>query len=285
MSLTQLIRTDAPLRALLKQVIRRPRWTAPTIKVAPVSARANLTGTAFDYLLRFELQRRFRAIPVEQGWWVAKLAAPHAPEKRRSAQFIKEAGEQVELYSRGHFDTAEMAKTCTVLAKFDFVYRAGWADPQWLAPDEGIAEELLELLEVVPFEAFRPKRQLTLNPSFGKASHWVGGADADVMVDGLLIDLKTVIKAELSLDELRQLVGYGVLARLGGIHVMDAPASQRKVSAQLEALGLYYARHGQLVTFDVDGLVTEGGWDLLENHVRTRFAQAEKKLSGRTGKN
>ncbi|MFC3860651.1 hypothetical protein ACFOPQ_07735 [Deinococcus antarcticus] len=51
MSLTQVIRTDAPLRALLKQVIRKPQWTKPTVKVPPVSARANLTGTAFDYLL------------------------------------------------------------------------------------------------------------------------------------------------------------------------------------------------------------------------------------------
>lgn len=182
----------------------------------------------------------------------------------------------MDFYSRGYFDTAEMARTCTVLAKFDFVYRAGWADPDWLVPDEVVADELLELLEVVPFEAFRPKRQLTMNPSFGEGSYWVGGADSDVMVDGLLIDLKTVTKAELSLDELRQLVGYGVLARLGGIHVMDSPASQQRVNAELESLGLYYARHGHLVTFDLDELVSEDGWEMLEDYFLTHLASAQK---------
>ncbi|AXH00520.1 hypothetical protein DVJ83_15175 (plasmid) [Deinococcus wulumuqiensis] len=268
-----------PLRALLKQVIRKPRWTRPTIKVFPVSTRASLTGTAFDYLLRFELQRRFRGTPIEHGWWIAKMAAPQVPKKRLSKQFIKEAEQQVDFYSRGYFDTVEMAKTCTVLAKFDFVYRAGWADPQWLVTDEVVAEELLELLEVVPFEAFQPKHRLTLNPTFGEGSHWVGGADSDVMVDGLLIDLKTVTKAELSLDELRQLVGYGVLARLGGIHIVDSPASQQKVNVELESLGLYYARHGHLITFDLDDLVIEDGWELLEDYFLTHYASTGKNVS------
>lgn len=48
---------------------------------------------------------------------------------------------------------------------------------------------------------------------------------------------------------------------------------------ELERLGLYYARHGRLVTFDLDDLVVDGGWELLADYVLTRFAPQNKSTS------
>ena len=271
-SLSTLIRQDASLRALLKEMIRRPRFSRPELLAPAVSRRANLTGTAFDYLLRFELLRRYRGLPIEQGWWIARLALRHAPKPRLSKRFLDEAQEQVALYAQGYGDTLSLAQTCTVLAKFDLVYRAGWADPQWLVPDEEIAAELTELLALVPFEDMRPRQRLILNPSFGEASLWVGGADADLVVDGCLIDIKTVMDARLKLDELYQLVGYAALAGLGGLHVADSPATQRPVHAALSRAALYYARHGLLVSFELDELLEPGGLERVQGYLKREYA-------------
>lgn len=268
MSLTQLIRTDPALRDLLKAAIVKPRFTRPPLLVPPATKRNNLTGTAFDYLLRFEVSRRHPEVPVEEGWWVADLARP-VPQPRKSSAFLKEAHQEVERFIRGESDIARIASLCTVLAKFDFVYRAGWQDPQWLRPVPEIAEELLALHAAVPFEHFVARERVVLNPTFAQGSALVGGADADLLLDTRLIDINTVQDASLSLDELRQLAGYAALAQLGVISVPDSPASERELGGQVTSVGLYYARHGTLVEYPVSELLRPEQWDAVLDHFRS----------------
>jgi len=61
-------------------------------------------------------------------------------------------------------------------------------------------------------EALRGAQQAILNPEFGQASRLVGGADADLWIDGYLLDIKYVRKV--SRGHIRQLIGYAALARL-----------------------------------------------------------------------
>jgi len=63
-------------------------------------------------------------------------------------------------------------------------------------------------------DALASSRRAVLNPTFGRASHMVGGADADLWIDGYLLEIKCVRRV--SLDHIRQLVGYATLARLEG---------------------------------------------------------------------
>ncbi len=76
----------------------------------------------------------------------------------------------------------------------------------------------------------------TLNPTFAGSGD-VGGADADLVVDGCLIDIKTSISAQLKADYLYQLAGYLLLDYDDQLH--------------MNAVGIYMARQGMLFRWTV----------------------------------
>ena len=76
-----------------------------------------------------------------------------------------------------------------------------------------------------------------LNPGFD-GSKDIGGADADMIVDGTLIDIKTIIKQEINPDWLRQILGYTLL-----------DYSNRY---QINGIGLYMSRQGILCQWDLE---------------------------------
>ena len=98
------------------------------------------------------------------------------------------------------------------------------------------------MLAVVPFGELVPNRRVLLNPTFGPASFVVGGADADLIVGDLLIDVKTTKQATVRADYLDQLLGYFLLAR-------RARRSDKKFPS-VRRLGLYFARRGFLWIVD-----------------------------------
>ena len=51
-------------------------------------------------------------------------------------------------------------------------------------------EDLLSMLEIVPFGSLLHKKTVLLNPTFEESSVLVGGADADLIAGDLLIDFK-----------------------------------------------------------------------------------------------
>ena len=69
----------------------------------------------------------------------------------------------------------------------------------------------------------------------------MGGADADLIIDNTLIDIKTTKNLKLDRSHLNQVLGYYVLSLIGGINnnPNDRP---------IENIGLYFARHGELWT-------------------------------------
>lgn len=278
MSLTGLIRTDPEVRARLAEAITRSPLPRMPLLIAPQSKRYNVTGTAFDYLLRFALHRRAGDVAVHAGWWVAEIARPRGRGARKTAAFLKDARALVGAFVQGDGDVRDVALACTVLAKLDLIVRSGWVDPELLTPLPDIAEELLALLDIVPFGELQAQRQLVLNPTFDSASRAVGGADADMVVDDLLLDIKTTQEARASLDEVRQLVGYAVLARLAGLHALDSPVSSRCVPGSVRRVGLYYARYGRVVTYDLRELVRPEAWTALLLWWELRFPRGGLEL-------
>ncbi len=71
-----------------------------------------------------------------------------------------------------------------------------------------------------------------LNPTF-LGSAYVGGADADLVVDGCLIDIKTSTFPQIKAEYLHQLAGYLLLDFDDKLHI--------------DAVGIYMARQGELV--------------------------------------
>ena len=80
-------------------------------------------------------------------------------------------------------------------------------------------------------------RPFVLNPTFDGSRH-VGGADADLIVDGTLIDIKCTSKNEIQADWLRQVLGYVLL---------DYSDRYR-----ITGIGIYMARQGVLFQWDLE---------------------------------
>jgi hypothetical protein len=100
-----------------------------------------------------------------------------------------------------------------------------------------------------------------LNPTFGSASELVGGADADLFLDGTLIDCKTTKHLEMRRDIFNQLLGYYCLSRIGGVE---------GCRGRVTAIAVYYARYGILHRIPVSAFVDERRFPAVLKWVKTR---------------
>ena len=82
-----------------------------------------------------------------------------------------------------------------------------------------------------------------LNPEFDSASILAGGADPDVKMGGMLIDIETTESGRFTSDHYHRLVGYWALS---------IPARVRK--APQTWLGVYFSRHGVLSVIDTPAM-------------------------------
>lgn len=254
-----------------------------SIRVEPHSSRrrSNLqtvVGAAIDYLLRFDLQRRAPNATARK--WVAETAAEslcprqtvdgvrgHSVPRIAGRDFeasvdALEIADEVAVRAREVVDAArtavafhsgvetadkwhlaKIAAHAIRLAKLDPIIRAGVVDPEFDKADPADVEDLLNMLEIVPWDSLVDDETLLLNPTFGESSDMVGGADADLITGDLLIDFKTTTKNTMNGRDLDQLFGYFLLSRNEGKTDPDFPDTGR--------VGLYFCRHGHLCTWNV----------------------------------
>jgi hypothetical protein len=145
----------------------------------------------------------------------------------------------------------ELLKDCLCLAYLDGAYRGDNIDLSMLGNVEsGDIEDLKNLINVVQDIEFKSKKVCLLNPTFGKASNLVGGADADLIVDDIMIDIKTTKYLNFGADHFNQLIGYYLLYLIGGVD--NAPKD-----LNIEFLGVYYSRYGVLYKFPVKDVIKD----------------------------
>ena len=175
-----------------------------------------------------------------------------------------------------HADENELNGHCFVLALLEEAFRTGRVGGVPGADHSMDAEALLDLadsdciddLTELSWEFYDGFNCLlglpyVLNPTF-EGSEAVGGADADVIVDGTLIEIKTTSKSEIRREWLWQLLGYVLL------DYTDAYG--------INGIGLYLARQGRLIKWDMDevmhGLGSENSPNVRE--LRTQFMELMK---------
>jgi hypothetical protein len=125
------------------------------------------------------------------------------------------------------------------LAYLENVFRARIVDDNAFKPiPPAILDDLEAMLTLVCTEDFRARKRCVLNPTFGSASALVDGADADLIIDDTLIDIKSGKHFVFDRDIFNQLVGYYVLSCIGGIDNCPRGA--------IKHLAVYYARYGVL---------------------------------------
>jgi len=241
------------------------------MQAPPLSRNYSLVGNAFDYLLRFHVKRLNPG--AHESEWIAETVASHSQyfdgnrdwiftggkirldpqgerDQRRARLVVKEARRHHAAFLRNGSGAENLLRSALLLAQLDPLLRASGINFSWRRADLADVRDLRRLLSVVEPRHFRTKRVCVLNPRFGEASELVGGADADLLLDGSLIEIKTTKLFEVKREWFDQLLGYYLLSRLDGIEGVD----QRH---RVTRLGIYFSRHGYLWTFKVQEVVDE----------------------------
>lgn len=153
-----------------------------------------------------------------------------------------------------------LCRYCVGLALFEQVFRIGRVSPGSLLADPEPARTADELLARVPDawvddlsslsrafsdsqgDLLRGAREARLGPTFD-GSHDVGGADADLILDGCLVDIKTTTTPKVTAEMIRQLVGYVLLDYSG--------------SYGIEEVAIYLSRQQRLVRWSLKELLSE----------------------------
>ncbi len=211
------------------------------LKAPPITKHYGLVGTAFDYLLRFYIKRSNpNAITKE---WVAENALSRIPGdvlKNKLKKTVDNAKKVYLKYLENGVLSDDVLKTTILLAKIDLIYRAGYIDPNIDKVDEGDIQDLRNLINLVDKNLFTANKICLLNPTFGKASRLVGGADADIILDNQIIDFKTTKNLKLKKEDFHQLIGYYILSLIGGIDEADK-------YLEIKTISIYFCRHGKLL--------------------------------------
>ena len=284
MSLTHFVSLPEIRQELEKQFTMPSLKTPDNIRVEPKTKSYGLTGTAFDYLFRFKLRRLNPSALTKR--WVAETALNSLPQdyddeelkaeskatgipvdilkemfgleikrqpdslREKVDRLIKEAKQIYDEYIRLGIMNDEVIRATVHLAQIDPIYRADYVDPNLGQADDIVIQELRELIEIVSDETFISRDHCLLNPTFGDASREVGGADADFIIDGCLVDIKTTKSAKFTRNQFNQLIGYYILHDIGGI--------DGDYNLNITTLGVYYSRYGELCTFPVEPLIGRG---------------------------
>lgn len=272
MSVSELLR-DRRVIALLE-----PCLPAGPIKLGMrlrARARRNsggLVGTAFDYMVRFELQRRYpnaratrwvaekaiarvgRPLGIAGASWSRVLRDSDGELVAEVAASLREIWEKITQDARRALTSyvgagspsrkvlAGMARHALRLARIDPFYRIGYSDPDPRAVDGRDVDDLIGLASIAPWWELGSRRRLWLNPGFGKQERRVGGADVDLISDDRLIDIKTVTQPNPRAD-LRQLLAYAILAR--------AERTRTRRFPRISIVCVYYARQGHMWTVPI----------------------------------
>ncbi|MFF9819017.1 UvrD-helicase domain-containing protein [Streptomyces sp. NPDC014006] len=261
-------RTERLISAYQQQVRTLPPAAQPMNERRPDYAAL---GHTIDYRLRLLLGRgpgEAVALGIRLLGNLAPLDGAPAADVRQS---LHSAGIELLARLRAHLDGAtrlddeELTRLCHVAGYFEAVYRNGVfsrrrnllasADARTTLNDltaavpayvlEDISDQIA--LAERPFAPFRllPEHKRVCGPVFAGSAD-LGGADADFIVDGLLIDCKATIRPHsLNRAAVQQLAGYLLL---------DYDDTHR-----IERVGIYLSRHGALITWTVPEFLTSLG--------------------------
>ncbi len=189
---------------------------------------------------------------VAQGPYALSLIRAFFNQLENVLNTIQPQGRRLE---REHERTLD--RYCIVLSLFEQVFRtnAYLRGPLMVPPVKHSIEELLALSQEACIDdlgalftqffdryASLLSKPSILNPIFA-GSLDIGGADADIIVEGCLIDMKTSVSSQIKAEYLYQLAGYLLLD-------YDDHYS-------IDSVGIYMARQGLLFHWPVSEFVSE----------------------------
>lgn len=275
MSLTTLVK-EADVRERLRLVCTLPlRRPPPSLRAPVITRHPSTVGIAFDYLLRL-LVRRANPFALERDW-VADEAIRFLRGRTRvlALRQVAIARRRFVRFLKNGSVTPALLQSAIDLARLDPIARAREGHRYLGAPYEANDfDDLRQLVEIVPRALLKRARLVVLNPTFGWTSQALG-ADADLLINDTLIEVKVVREASVRRVLFNQLVGYALLSMLGGID--GVPRGHR-----VRAVALYFARHGCLRRFPINSIVSKEHLAETLVWLEGRLLREERRLLGST---
>lgn len=127
----------------------------------------------------------------------------------------------------GNIDEKNLINSVWFLGNLESIFRGGNRALEYYrndlslllkSPQQYILDDLLNLWGSLKTskDFFVKNNSIFLNPNFNEASQLVGGADADIVIDNILIDIKTTKNPGYYYKDTTQIVGYYILAAMSG---------------------------------------------------------------------
>lgn len=255
MSLTAFLKNNADVRENFKRQFGKPPFKVERDLLAPPLTKHYTTiGTAFDYLLRFYI-KHLNPKTIDKGYWVAEIALGLLKDEpllyAKAKRVISEAKAREAKFLETGQITDALIESALSLAYLDPIYRANRGHAYIGIPvDRQDIDDVRQLISIVAPEHFKSTNLCLVNPTFGIGSVMVGGADADIIIDDNIIDIKTTKKLELRLRDFQQVIGYYVLHQIGGLDCVQPKPCIKKIS-------IYFSRYGYLHTIALENIINE----------------------------
>ena len=271
MSLTSFIK-NKEVSELFANEFKKPRGKiVGEIKAPPITNHFGMIGTAFDYLMRFYL--KYHNPKAKEQTWVAEMSCKKLSEvnpsvHKKAVKNLKFAKDAYSKFLKNGILNENILKSAILLAQLDPIYRADYVDDNMGVVDNHDIQDLRNLISLVNIEDFMANSYCLLNPTFSEGSVLVSGADADIIIDNQMIDIKTTKKLEISREMFNQIIGYYVLGKIGGM-------GEEKIDASnINEIGFYFSRYGIKYMYKVEEIIN---FDTLPNFI-DKFKDRAKEL-------
>ena len=243
MSLTSFLKLSEIRTEFIKQFPMPVINMTGEIRAPPITKHYSMIGTAFDYLMRFYLEK-LNPNSIK-GTWIAELAVASTSAEPKLFNLTNKSLTEAKNYYLDYIKSGKISedtlRASILLAQLDPIFRANYIDENIGVVENSDIKDLSNLIGIVNPNLFKANSVCILNPDFGKASSLVGGADADFIIDNTLVDIKTTMKLEFTRDHYNQLIGYYILSKIGFVKGL----SKKSI---IFNLGIYYSRYGILKT-------------------------------------
>lgn len=243
------------------------------LKSPPLTVNYSTVGQAFDYLLRFYIEIK-NPNKLYNNEWVASNAFNRLlmnlikmqPSIVRAGRKFDKSYNRIELigfisqeYYRARLNykvaiekkrlTNEIIASSLFLARLDVFLRTGIIDPNFMNNKDEDLIDLKSLLKNLNWRSVKVQNHCILNPTYGKGSSFILGADSDLIIDDTLIDIKVTQELKLKRSYLNQLIIYYTLYLIGGVDNFPG-------KVKINYLAVYFARHSVMVKIPIKDLGT-----------------------------
>jgi hypothetical protein len=251
------------LQTRLKEDFPKPYFgLTGEMDAPPRTENYSTIGTAFDYLFRFYFQHRYPET-TEESWLAESVISRFKDSgsitsfegknrrKRTIYNIIKQQLNEARQYYQEFLKTGifkdDLLRSTILMAQLDCIGRSSYYPPELGIYQLEDVEDLKALTDLLNLNPSTRKIKCYPNPTFGEGTRLMFGADADFIIDDTLIEIKTIIRLELSRRTLNQLIGYYVLSLIGGV-------ADNKNARPIKRISVYFARHGQIWDVSIEEL-------------------------------